>query len=397
MEQWKRNLYVCWIGTFLTSAALSQVAPILPLYIHELGLTNVASIAMWAGFAYGATTLTMTVASPIWGTLADLYGRKPMLLRASLGMAIVLLATAFVSSVGQLVAVRLFMGTISGYNSGSITLIATETPTEKSGWALGTLSTGAVCGQLLGPLLGGYLAEAVGLRENFMVMACFLFANFVLTTALVREDFHKPKRKDVQSLRSIWHTLPDTTMVVWMFVTTYLVMVTLFFVQPMLTIYVRSLAPTSTHIALLSGAAFAASGLSAVLSAPYLGRLSDRVGAEKVLVIALLMAAVVSIPQAVVTNVWQLMALRLIMGIPVGAMLPTVNTLLRQHIDVSIAGRIFSFNQSFQFLGIFSGSFFGGQVAAHLGIRSVFWAVTLILSLNAACVYRNLYRRLHAE
>lgn len=397
MEQWKRNLYVCWIGTFLTSAALSQVAPILPLYIHELGMTDVASIAMWAGFAYGATTLTMTVASPVWGTLADLYGRKPMLLRASLGMAVVLLATAFVSSVGQLVAVRLFMGTISGYNSGSITLIATETPTEKSGWALGTLSTGAVCGQLLGPLLGGYLAEAAGLRENFMVMACFLFANFILTTALVREDFHKPKRKDVQSLKEIWRTLPDTTMVVWMFVTTYLVMVTLFFVQPMLTIYVRSLAPTSTHIALLAGATFAASGVSAVLAAPYLGRLSDRVGAEKVLVIALVMAAVVSIPQALVTNVWQLMALRLVMGIPVGAMLPTVNTLLRQHIDAAIAGRIFSFNQSFQFLGIFSGSFLGGQMAAHLGIRSVFWAVTLILSANAACVYCNLYRRLHAE
>lgn len=394
MEIWKRNLYICWVGTFLTSAALSQVAPILPLYIHELGVTDVGSMAMWAGFAYGATTLTMTVASPVWGTLADAYGRKPMLLRASLGMAVVILLTAFVSSVGELVAVRLFMGTISGYNSGSITLIATETPTDKSGWALGTLSTGAVCGQLLGPLLGGYLAETVGIRENFIVMSLFLFVNFVLTAALVRENFTKPGRKAVKSLRQIWRALPDTAMVGWMFVTTYLIMVTLFFVQPMLTIYVRSLAPLTTHLALLAGTAFAASGLSAVLSAPYLGRVSDRVGAEKVLTAALLLAALVSIPQALVTNVWQLIALRFLMGIPIGAMLPSVNTLLRQHISTDIAGRIFSLNQSFQFLGIFSGSFFGGQVAAHLGIRSVFFTVTLILGTNAFCVYHNLYRRL---
>lgn len=393
MEIWRRNLYICWVGTFLTSAALSQVAPILPLYIHELGIVDLGSVAMWAGFAYGATTLTMTIASPVWGTLADRYGRKPMLMRASLGMAIVIALTAIVQSVGQLVAVRLLMGTISGYNSGSITLIATETPSEKSGWALGTLSTGAVCGQLVGPLLGGYLAETFGLRENFIVMAVFLGINFLLTTAFVREDFVKPKKKDVQSFRDIWQCLPNQQSIIWMFITTYLIMVTLFFVQPMLTIYIKSLAPETTHIALLSGTAFAASGLSAILAAPRLGRLSDRIGAEKVLCMALCLAAVVSIPQALVTNVWQLIILRLFMGISIGAMLPSVNTLLRQHIETAVAGRIFSLNQSFQFLGIFSGSFFGGQVAAHLGIRSVFFAVTFILGMNAFGVYHNLYHK----
>lgn len=387
-------MYICWIGTFLTSAALSQVAPILPLYIHELGISDMGSVAMWSGFAYGSTTLVMTFVSPAWGKLADEYGRKPMLLRASLGMAVILALTAFVSSIGQLVVLRLLMGIISGYNSGAITLIATETPREKSGWALGTLSTGAVCGQLLGPLSGGYLAEAVGVRENFMVMGILLLLNFFLSLRFIREEFVRPERKNVKNLREIWHSLPDPHMLLWMFVTTYLVMMTLFFVQPMLTIYIQALDPQTDHLALLAGFAFAASGISAVLAAPYLGRLADRVGAQKVLCISLTFAAAVSIPQAMVHHVWQLILLRFFMGLSTGAMLPSVNTLLRQNIPAEIAGRVFSLNQSAQFLGIFSGALLGGQVAAHFGIRSVFFVVTFILGGNALCVYRNLYRRL---
>ena len=377
MEIWKRNLYVCWVGAFLTSAALSQVAPILPLYIRELGMMNLEDVAVWSGFAFGATTLVMTFVSPIWGKLADEYGRKPMLLRASLGMAVVFGATAYITSVWELVALRLLMGVISGYNAAAITLIATETPREQSGWALGTLSTGAVSGQLIGPLLGGYLVEMTGIRDNFIVMSLLMALSFLLTLRCVKEDFARPSRKAVKSLRDLWNGLEDRRLLLWMFMTTYLVMTTLFFVQPVLTIYIGVLEGQSEHIAMLAGITFAASGISAIVSAPRLGRCG----------------AVLSIPQAFVQSVWQLIALRFLMGISTGAMLPSINTLLRQHIPADIAGRVFSLNQSAQFLGTFSGALLGGQVAAHAGVRVVFAVVAVILSGNAVCVYYTLWRR----
>lgn len=396
MDIWKRNLWICWLGSFATSAALSQVAPILPLYVRELGMVNMSDIAVWSGYAYGAATVLKVVASPVWGKLADQYGRKPMLLRASFGMAVILLLTAFVTSVPQLVAVRMIMGAISGFNSGAITLIATQTPREKAGWALGTLSTGSVSGTLLGPLLGGYLVEMISIRSSFIVMAALLLTAFFLSLLFVREDF-SPREHCVKAFSEIWHALPDHALFYSMFLTTFFVQLALFSIEPIITLYVKLLAPQTGHLALLSGLVFASSGISALLCAPWLGQLSDRIGAHKVIFAALLIGAVLFIPQSFVKNVWQLMALRFGVGIATGAMLPSINTMLKQNTPAEAAGRIFSLNQSAQFLGVFIGSIMGGQIAAHWGIRNVFFVTSALLFINAADVYRNVFIKINSH
>lgn len=124
MEIWKRNLFVCWFGVLVTSTGLSQLAPILPLYIEQLGVHDYAAIEQLSGIAFGATFISLAVFAPIWGQAADRYGRKPMLLRASLGMAVVIASMGFVTSVWQLIGLRLLQGTISGYYSAAVTLVA---------------------------------------------------------------------------------------------------------------------------------------------------------------------------------------------------------------------------------------------------------------------------------
>lgn len=396
MDTWKRNLWICWLGSFATSAALSQVAPILPLYIHELGMVNIGDIAIWSGFAYGATTFIMAIVSPVWGKLADKYGRKPMLLRASFGMTIILIFTAFVTSVPQLVAMRMLLGTISGFNSGAITLIATQTPREKAGWALGTLSTGSVSGTLLGPMLGGYLVEIIGIRYSFVIMAGLLFIAFLLSLFFIHEDF-SPKTRHMQKFSEIWHSLPNHSLFFSMFVTTFFIQLALFSIEPVITIYVRMLSVRTDHLAFISGLVFASSGVSTMLFAPWLGKVSDRIGAHKVIFAALLIGALLFIPQAFVQNEWQLMGLRFGVGIATGAMLPSINTMLKQNTPSEVAGRIFSINQSAQFLGVFMGSILGGQIAAHWGIRNVFFITSFLLVLNAVDVYFNVLRKIDLQ
>ena len=218
---WKQNLWICWLGCFATSAALSQVAPILPLFVQELGIVNIGEVAIWSGYAYGAATIVKAVAAPLWGELADRYGRRPMLLRASLGMSIVLFLTALVTSVAQLVAARVLIGVISGFNSSAITLIAMQAPREKAGWALGTLATGSVSGTLLGPLLGGYLVESISIRNSFFVMAILLFIAFILTLFFVHEDF-SPTEYKIASFREVWKAIPNHSLFYSMFITTFL-------------------------------------------------------------------------------------------------------------------------------------------------------------------------------
>ncbi len=99
MEIWKRNLIICWVGMFITAVGTSQLAPILPLYINELGVHNTATVEFVAGLTFGGTFIVMAIFSPIWGKAADKYGRKPMLLRASLGMTIVIGSLALVQNV----------------------------------------------------------------------------------------------------------------------------------------------------------------------------------------------------------------------------------------------------------------------------------------------------------
>ncbi|SHJ44794.1 multidrug efflux MFS transporter [Propionispora hippei] len=396
MEMWKRNLFICWLGAFATASALSQVAPILPLYIDHLGVHATADIELWSGIAFGCTTLALGLVSPLWGKLADQYGRKPMLLRASLGMAIIVSCMGFVQNVYELVGLRLLLGTIAGFNSGAITLIATQTPKERAGWALGTLSTGVVGGTLLGPLLGGYLAEATGFRNMFFVMGALLLLAFVLTLFFVKEKVVTNK-KAVLSFQEVWQKLPDQRLLLSMFFTTFVLQVALFSIEPIITVYIDELSPGNDHLALIAGLVFAASGMASILAASSLGKLSDRIGAHKVILVALIAAGCLFVPQALVKNEWQLMLLRFLLGIATAALMPSINTLLKQNIPDEIAGRVFGYNQAAQFFGTFTGALAGGQIAAHFGIYYVFYLTSALLLMNAVWVYHNVFKPVSEE
>ena len=392
MEIWKKNLYVCWFGVFATSAGLSQLIPILPLFIQQLGVTNIAEIEEWSGIAYGVTFILMAVFSPIWGKAADRYGRKPMLLRASLGMALVLTCMGFVQNVYQLVGLRLLQGTISGYYAAAITLVATQTPKDRSGWALGTLSTGAVAGMLLGPLLGGAVADLFGLRSVFFVIGALLLIAFLAALLYVTENF-TPSEKAAPKFRDIRRMMPHPEVTVAMFATTFMLQLALMSIQPILTVYIAEMSNNTDYLAFLSGMVFAASGLSSVIAAPRLGALADRIGPPKVMVVALLAAGLLFIPQALVRNAWELMALRFLLGIATASLLPSINSMIRQITPDELTGQIYGYNQSAQFIGSFGGAVMGGQIASMFGLKYVFFSTSFLLLLNAAWVYWGVVRK----
>lgn len=385
MPLWKRNLYACWLGCFITGAASGLVMPFMPLYIEQLGVHAVASVEQWSGITYGATFLLAAIVAPIWGWLADTHGRRLMLLRASLAMAVVMSLMGLVQNVYELLVLRLLFGGALGFNSSSIALIATQTPKENSGWALGTLATGSIAGSLVGPLLGGYLSEVMGIRHVFFVTGVLLFATFFVALLLIRENF-APVRKTPLSSREVWQRIPDRTQLWGLFATVMMLMIANLSIEPIVTIYVKLLAGNNQHIALLSGMVFAASGLATVLVSPSLGRLSDRVGPRKVLLGSLVIAALLFIPQAFVQNTWELLALRFLMGMAGAGLLPSVNTLIKHMVPNEVSGRVYGYNQSAQFIGGLIGPVLGGQMSAMWGIRAVFFSTCALLLLNAGWV-----------
>jgi len=393
MKIWKRNLIVCWFGMFVTMIGMSQIAPVLPLYIKQLGIQDTALIEQFSGIAFGVTFIISAIFSPIWGQAADKFGRKPMLLRASLGMSIVIFCMAFAHNVYQLIGLRLLQGVITGYSTACITLIATQTDRENAGWALGTLSTASIAGSLLGPMIGGYIEENLGLQNVFFITGALLMIAFITTLLFVKEQFN-PSDKKVLSAKEVWKLLPDTSLIITMFVTSFVLTLAMYSIEPIITVYVTGLSSNTSHVALLSGMTFSASGLASILAAPRLGRLSDKIGPQKVMLAALIVAGIVFVPQAFVRSPWQLMALRFILGLATAGLAPSVNALVKRITPDSLTGRIFGFNMSAQYLGVFGGSVLGGQVAAYFGIRYVFFITSTLLLINAFWVYSTVYRKL---
>ena len=399
MKTWKRNLIVCWFGTFVTLIGMSQIAPIMPLYIKHLGIHNTSTIEQISGIAFGATFMVSAIFSPIWGYAADKLGRKPMLLRASLGMAIVVGSMGLAQNVYQLIGLRILQGVITGYSTACTTLIATQTEKKHAGWALGVLSTAFVSGSLLGPLVGGYLDEFLGLQFTFFLTGGLMLVVFFTTIFFVKEDFVSPEKKKVQSIKEIWRELPNQSIILTLFISSFILQLAYYSIEPIITVYIGQLSKNLNHVALISGMAFSASGLASILAAPRLGKLSDKIGPQKVVLGALVLAGIIFIPQAFVKNPWQLMALRFCLGIATSGLAPSINTLLKKITPQQLTGRIFGFNISAYYMGTFAGSVLGGQIAAHLGIKYVFFITSTLLFFNALWVYKRVYKKLknHSE
>ncbi|AIR61630.1 multidrug transporter [Cedecea neteri] len=380
---WKRNLAVVWVGCFLTGAAFSLVMPFLPLYVEQLGVTGHSQLNMWSGLVFSITFLFSAVASPFWGGLADRKGRKLMLLRSALGMSIVMLLMGLAQNIWQFLALRALLGLLGGFVPNANALIATQIPRHKSGWALGTLSTGAVSGALLGPLMGGLMADSYGLRSVFFITSLVLFICFVMTLFFIRESFTPVSKKDMLHARQVLTSLKNPRLVLSLFVTTMIIQVATGSIAPILTLYVRDLAGNVSNLAFISGMIASVPGVAALISAPRLGKLGDRIGPEKILIGALMISVLLLIPMSLVQNPWQLGILRFLLGAADGALLPAVQTLLVYNSSSQISGRIFSYNQSFRDIGNVTGPLLGAAVSASYGFRTVFLVTASVVLFNA--------------
>lgn len=394
MESWKVNLISVWFGCFFTGLAISQILPFLPLYISQLGVSSHEALSMWSGLTFSITFLISAIVSPLWGSLADRKGRKLMLLRASLGMAIAILLQAFATNVWQLFLLRGIMGLTSGYIPNAMALVASQVPRERSGWALSTLATAQISGVIGGPLMGGFIADHVGLRPVFFITAMLLMVSFLVTFFLIKEGVRPTLKKSERlSGRAVFASLPYPALVISLFFTTLVIQLCNGSISPILALFIKSMAPDSNNIAFLSGFIASVPGISALISAPRLGKLGDRIGTERILMATLICAVVLFFAMSWVTTPFQLGVLRFLLGFADGAMLPAVQTLLVKYSSEQITGRIFGYNQSFMYLGNVAGPLMGATVSAMAGFRWVFIATAVIVLINIVQLMLTLRQR----
>ncbi|EFM12635.1 major facilitator superfamily MFS_1 [Paenibacillus curdlanolyticus YK9] len=396
MEQWKKNLAVLWIGQFMVMAGMTMIIPFLSLYLQsDLGVHGEHNVAMWSGVIFAANFITSFVFQPFWGKLSDRVGRKPMLLRSGFGMAVVMVLMGFATGPWQLLLLRMVNGTISGFNPASVSLVSTTTPKNRIGFAMGTLQSGAIAGTILGPFIGGLLADVVGFRPIFYITGSLLFLASLLSMFVVKENFNREAAaaKEQMSVTEGLRRLSRVPQIPALYAVTFLIQFAMMSPMTLIPLYVQKLHGTTENLAFYAGFVGSVTGLSNMISSPLLGRLSDRVGGEKILGFALIGAALMFIPQAFVHSVWQLLLSRFALGIFLGGLVPSVNALLRKYAPEGMATRAFSFNSSTLGLGNMVGPITGGVLSGWTGIEGLFLISSVFMFANAFWVYRTLLRR----
>ena len=365
METWKRTVYISLVCVFCIAFGVSQLAPILPLYFHDLGVQTPEAMSLWSGLATGATYIIVCIAAPFWGRIADKRGRKITLIRSSFGMALCNILIAFQTTPEGVVLIRLIQGLVSGFYSASITLIASESPIERTGWALGLLASANLAGSLIGPLLGGYIADTVGIRNDFIIVGIIIF---------IHEDYKPKANVEKLSISKLKEQIPEFNSVIALCVASFIYAICIMSLQPVISVYIKGIVPSDTeNLAFIAGAVFSAMGIAQLMSSSPLGKLVDKIGPRKVLVISLIYVGILNIPQAYVSDVYQLAIIRFLQGFGLGGMLPALNTYLSSKTPREFTGQVFSYNQSCLFFGYFLGSVGGASLMAWLGFTTLFW------------------------
>ncbi|WP_249923357.1 MFS transporter, partial [Escherichia coli] len=216
---------------------------------------------------------------------------------------------------------------------------------------------------------------------------------FFVTLFCIREKFQPVSKKEMLHMREVVTSLKNPKLVLSLFVTTLIIQVATGSIAPILTLYVRELAGNVSNVAFISGMIASVPGVAALLSAPRLGKLGDRIGPEKILITALIFSVLLLIPMSYVQTPLQLGILRFLLGAADGALLPAVQTLLVYNSSNQIAGRIFSYNQSFRDIGNVTGPLMGAAISANYGFRAVFLVTAGVVLFNAVYSWNSLRRR----
>ena len=394
LTNWKFTLCVVFVAQVLSAVGFSMIFPFLPLYIDELGSVGGHSTELLSGLVISVQGLTMMFTAPLWGAVADRFGRKKMIMRAMFGGGVTLAMMAFVQSAEQLILVRALQGLVTGTVSANNALVASVTPRSRVGFAMGTLQVGLWAGVAVGPLLGGVLADLFGYSMPFLLTAGLLSVGGFVVMLGVSEDFRPApglERFAMGAMIRGWRDILATSGVSLLLMMRFLAGLARTVIIPIAPLFVVTLvANDAASSNTWAGAVMAVSAATSTIGAVYLGNLGDRISHRRVLLWSAVAATCLYLPQAFVGDIWQLLALQGMAGFAAGGIVSAPSALLSRFTSKETAGAVYGLDNS-----VISGSraaapLVGASVAILLGMRGTFFAAALVFALIALVTWRLL-------
>lgn len=390
--RWRLTLYTMWVAQLLAMIGFAFVMPFIPFYIRELGVAD-SLVPIWAGLLVSGSGVTMALAAPFWGWVADRYGRKLMVQRAMFGGAIILSLMAFVRSVHELFGLRVLQGAITGTVAASVALVSSVVPKARLGFSLGLMQVSVFAGSSFGPYLGGAVAEHFGYRKPFLVTGGMLLAGGLLVVFGAKERFRRPASEEHTTARSLREILGAPGALTLLTVFT-LINLGSSFIGPIFPLFVEEILGGKGHAAAQTGLILAVTGASSAIAALMVGPVSDRIGHKRMLVLCTALSGLMCFPQAVAGSVGQLLAMRVVAGFGAGGMMPAMNAMVAVLVPRNNLGQAYGITTMASALGWTTGPVLGGWMASALGLRAPFLVMGGLLLVVALAAQRGLRARL---
>jgi DHA1 family multidrug resistance protein-like MFS transporter len=364
---WKKTVYASFVAQVLSILGFACALPFLPLYIKEdLGITDPGEVERWAGLVLGAAGLTLGFFGPIWGMVADRFGRKPMVLRSMFGGAAILMLMSFTQTVQQLLVCRLLQGVVTGTVTASTALVASAAPRERAGFAMGMMQSAVAVGISVGPLIGGVVSDLVSHRAAFRVAAVMLLMGGVLVKVAVREQFTRPEssaREHQGSFGEVLAAVGFLAAVFALFATRFANSVP----NPIFPLFVETLRGTAERLNTVTGALLATYGVAAAVASAFFGRYGDAWGHKRMLIAGCAFTALAAVLHALAQNVAHLFVFRVLLGLGAGAVMPSAASIIRTVTHDKNIGKAYGVTTTFTSAAWALGPLAGGYLAASIG------------------------------
>lgn len=377
---WKRTLYVTVFAQIMTSIGFSSFFPFLPLYIADLGADSRLSVEILSGLAFSGQAVMMMIASPIWGIIADRYGRKLMVERAMFGGAVVICLMGLARSAEELVLLRAVQGMVTGVVGAHNALVASVVPRERTGYAMGLLQVGLGIGIAIGPLIGGLVADMFGYRVAFYVTGLLLFISGIIVWLGVEENFQPASRvkTEIRTIVQKWSSILSTPGVLVIYSLRFVSQFGRMMIFPVLPLFIQTLMKDPSRVNTFTGMVVGTSSVFITLSAICLGRLGDRIGHRRILICCFIGGALAFLPQGFVMAPWQLLVMQALAGAALGGIVPSISALLARYTPQGEEGVVYGLDNSVNSGARALAPIIGASVAMWMGLRTTFIVICLL-------------------